>query len=154
VHGAALGGGTGLAAACDVALAAESATFGFTEVRLGIVPAVISPYAIDKLGAARARALFVQGITFGGREAERLGLVFRCHADAELLAGAEAVLAAIRRCGPLAVRAAKELLREVMGLDPESAQERTVDTIAGIRATAEAREGLSAFLDKRPPTWT
>lgn len=153
VHGAALGGGTGLTAVADVAIAEESATFGFTEVRLGIIPAAISPFVIEKLGPARARALFLLGSRFDGREAERLGLVHRACEQGRLAAHVERTAAEILRGGPQALTAAKQLTHELAGRHIDEVLALTAERIASIRGTEEASEGLSAFLDKRSPSW-
>jgi methylglutaconyl-CoA hydratase len=153
VHGHALGGGTGLTAAVDVALAAEDATFGLTEVKLGIVPAVISPFVLQKIGAGRARTLFLTGERFDGREAERIGLVHRAVPAAELDVAVARVVAELLASGPAAVASAKDLIRTVAPLDLAAAPAVTSRWIAALRATPEAREGMAAFLEKRRPGW-
>lgn len=154
VQGAALAGATGLVACCDVAVAAEDALFGTTEARLGIVPATIGPYVLRAIGARAARRFFLTGERFGAAEALRLGLVHEVVPGAELDDAVARVTAALRACGPLAVRAAKTLVRDIAGRQVDDALLReTADLIAALRATPEAREGLSAFLDKRKPGW-
>jgi methylglutaconyl-CoA hydratase len=153
VHGAALGGGTGLVAACDLAIAGKSAVFGFTEVRLGILPAVIAPYVIEKLGSARARALFLLGSVFDAEEAQRVGLVFRACEDQELADQTEAYLRELLEGGPAALAAAKQLTHTLAARRLADDLEQTADWIARIRGTAEGKEGLQAFLDKRRPSW-
>lgn len=154
VHGAAVGGGMGLVAACDIALATPRARFGLSEVKLGLIPAVISPHVIEKIGVGRARALFVTGERFDAAYAERIGLVTRVvEDDAALDAAVEQVLAEVRTSGPDAVRAAKELVRVVPTLPADQVDGWTAEQIAQRRATPEAREGMSAFLEKRPPAW-
>jgi methylglutaconyl-CoA hydratase len=154
IHGHALGGGTGITAAVDVALCTEDCQFGLTEVKLGIVPAVISPFVLQKIGAGRARTLFLTGERFDGREAQRIGLVHRAFADeAQLDAAVSNVVAELRGSGPLAVGSAKELIRAVSGLSLEEAIPITSKWIAGLRATPEARAGMAAFLGKRKPDW-
>jgi methylglutaconyl-CoA hydratase len=153
VHGAALGGGTGLVAAADIAIASGDAVFGFTEVRLGIIPAVISPFAIEKLGSAAARALFLLGRRFNGTEAERLGLVFRSVPPEDLDAEIENCLTDILRGSPKALEAAKSLSHSLNPLPPLREIPRCAEAIAKIRGTAEAQEGLSAFLERRRPSW-
>jgi methylglutaconyl-CoA hydratase len=148
VHGAALGGGVGLIAACDLALAAEGTTFGFTEVRLGILPAVISPFVVRKIGMGHARALFVTGRRFTATEAFSFGLIQRAvHADALDAAITETATDALQ-AAPDAVARVKRLLR---GLTDGSAD--TAAAIAEARASDQGREGLSAFLEKRRPGW-
>ncbi|HMQ22196.1 MAG TPA: enoyl-CoA hydratase-related protein [Planctomycetota bacterium] len=156
VHGAALGGGTGLTAAADIAIAAESTVFGFTEVRLGILPAVISPYVIEKVGLAKAKALFLLGSRFDAREAERIGLVFKAVPDASLDAEIEKALGELMKGGPKALAGVKDLLASVgaRAVADEAVVATTTRAIASIRGSSEAREGLAAFLDKRAPAWT
>jgi methylglutaconyl-CoA hydratase len=154
IHGAALGGGSGLTCAVDVAVATADTKFGFTEARLGIIPAVISPFVVRRIGDARARVLFVTGERFDGREAERIGLVHRAVPAAELDATVEGLIAGILACGPLATQECKALLESIRGKSLEEAIGITAVTIARIRSTSEALEGMSAFLAKRPPAWT
>ncbi len=154
VHGHALGGGAGLVAAVDIALATETCLFGFTEVKLGIVPAVISPFVLQRIGAGRARALFLTGERFDGREAQRVGLVHRAVAEDALDEEVARVVGELLSAGPAAVASAKELIAAVDGLSLEQAIPETSRRIAEIRATAEAREGFAAFLEKRRPGWT
>ncbi|MEZ5967222.1 MAG: enoyl-CoA hydratase-related protein [Planctomycetota bacterium] len=153
VHGHALGGGTGLTAAVDVAVSTEDTVFGLTEVKLGIVPAVISPFVMQKIGAGRARALFLTGQRFDGREAERVGLVHRAVPVDQLDATVDGVVRELMSSGPAAVADAKRLIAEVAGLSLEEAIPVTSRRIAALRATPEAKEGMSAFLEKRKPSW-
>jgi methylglutaconyl-CoA hydratase len=145
VHGFALGGGSGLVACADVAIAAEDATFGFSEVKLGIVPAVISPFVLPKIGAGAARRYFLTGERFDAATALRIGLVQEVAADLD--ATVDATLEQLVSSGPEAVRAAKRLVRE----RPEG--RRTAEIAAGLRAGAEGQEGLRAFLEHRAPSW-
>jgi enoyl-CoA hydratase/carnithine racemase len=145
VQGYALGGGSGLAACTDVVVAAPDATFGFTEVRLGIAPAVISPFVLAKI-AAHARRYFTTGERFGAETALRIGLVDEVADD---VAGAVArIVADVLRSGPAAVRAAKRLV-----LEPLRDGEQLARVAAGLRGGEEGQEGLRAFLEKREPTW-
>lgn len=153
VHGAALGGGTGLVAVCDVVVAAEGTLFGTTEVRLGLVPSVISPYVIRKIGESRAREWFLTGGRFDAHEARRIGLVHVVAADASLVSVADGVIDSLLLGGPEALAEAKKLARTVASLAPRERQALTVQRIAERRASAEGREGVTAFLEKRPPTW-
>ena len=157
VHGAALGGGTGLAAAADVAVAARDASFGFTEAKLGIVPAVISEWVLRRIGSGHARALFPTGERFGADEALRIGLVAEVTADeASLDAAVDRRVAEALTAGPGAVAAAKRLLREReawASLPSAERDRRAAAFIADLRATPEAREGMKAFLEKRKPGW-
>ena len=154
VQGAAIGGGAGLAALTDVAVAARGAVFAFSEVRLGILPAVISPYVVRRLGPVRATALFVSGVRVDADRALALGLVDEVVEPGALDAAVERWVAAIVAGSPAAVREAKRLARDVAGRTPAEARERTVDAIARIRVSAEGQEGLRAFLERRTPRWS
>ena len=145
VQGHALGGGSGLAACCDIAVASPDAVFGFSEVRLGIIPAVISPFVLPRIGQAAARRYFLTGERFDAETALRIGLV---HAIADDIDGAvAAIVEAVLAGGPEAVRAAKLLVRE----QPQGTA--TAEIAAERRASAEGQEGLRAFLEKRRPDW-
>ena len=152
INGHALGGGTGLTAVCDIAIAVEGSLFGFTEVVLGLAPAVISPYVVRKVGRSFARAVFVTGERFDAARAMTAGLVHQV-VSAETLD--EAVEAAVARClkaGPIAVAAAKRL--PDLALQPlDEAAAETVQVIAGLRIGDEGQEGMAAFFDRRPPAW-
>lgn len=154
VHGAAIGGGVGLVAAADIVIAAEGTVFALSEVRLGILPAVISPYVLRAIGPRQARDLFLTGDRFEAREAHRIGLVHAVVPAAELEAAGRKKVASLLAAGPEAVEAAKRLIDRVTGQSPEEAMSLTVRTIAERRASEEAREGLTAFLEKRPPSWS
>jgi methylglutaconyl-CoA hydratase len=145
VQGHALGGGCGLVACCDVVVAAPDAQFAFSEVKLGIVPAVISPFALAKIGSSAARRYFVTGERFSATVALRIGLVHEV--TDELDTAVDAVVVELLAAGPQAARAAKKLARS-----PLSAVE-TAELIAAHRTSAEGQEGLHAFLEKRTPTW-
>lgn len=153
VHGAAIGGGVGLVAAADLVVATEGTKFGFTEVRLGIVPGVISPYAVRRLGPANARRLFLTGEIFDATAAARFGLVDDVVAADGLDAAVDRWVEALRVGGPHAQGAIKTLLEDVVGVPLDEALGRTPAHIARQRATAEAREGFAAFFDKRRPAW-
>jgi len=157
VNGAAYGGGVGLVACCDIAIASDSARFGLTEVKLGLVPAVISPYVIAAIGARHARRLFVTGELFDAAEAARIGLVHQTVPAADLDAAVTRALDALARGGPVAQREAKVLALRIGGTTPQSAQRLDAENaalIARLRVSPEGQEGLGAFLDKRPPLWT
>ncbi len=154
VQGAALGGGTGLVAACDVVVASEGAVFGTTEVRLGIIPAVISPYVIRKIGESHARAWFLTGERVGAAEARRVGLVHHVVAESELGEATHAVIDAILLGGPAAVAEAKRLVRAVGTMAPREASAWAVQRMAERRGSHEGLEGLKSFLEKRPASWT
>lgn len=153
VQGAALGGGTGLLAVCDVVVAAENAIFGTTEVRLGVIPAVISPYLVRRVGESRARAWFVTGERITAEEARHAGLVHRVVPEKELGAAAKSVLDAILLGGPEAVPEAKKLARAVASMPIREATNMAIQRMGERRASAEGREGLAAFLEKRKPSW-
>lgn len=153
VQGAALGGGTGLLAVCDVVVAAENAVFGTTEVRLGVIPAVISPYLVRKVGESCARAWFVTGERVTAEEALRAGLVHRVVPEKDLGAAAKVVLDSILLGGPEAVHEAKRLARTVASMPIREATNWAIQRMGERRASAEGREGLAAFLEKRKPSW-
>jgi methylglutaconyl-CoA hydratase len=153
VQGAALGGGAGLAAVCDMVAAADDALFGFTEVKLGVVPGVISPYVLAKIGRSAARALFLTGARFGAQRAEAIGLVHHVVPAAGLDDEIARIVGELLLAGPEAVAAAKQMIRQVWRLDGEEASDVTADAIATRRASAEGQEGITAFLEKRRPTW-
>jgi len=154
VHGAALGGGMGLCAVSDVVVATAGTTFGFTETRLGILPAVIGPYAIAKIGESHARALFLPGSRFAAGRAHDIGLVHEVVADeAALDQRVDELLEELLAAGPHAVREAKVLIRRLRGQPGAQARALTVVAIARQRTSAEGQEGLAAFLDKRDPSW-
>ncbi len=154
VQGAALGGGMGLCAVSDVVVATADATFGFTETKLGIIPAVISTFVVPKIGESHARALFSTGERFGAERALRIGLVHDLAADeAALDARVEALIDELRSAGPTALRAAKALVREIRSAGPDAAARAMPGHIARQRASAEGQEGLAAFLERRPASW-
>ena len=154
IHGAARGGGVGLVATMDIPVASESASFALTEVRLGLAPAVISPFVIRKIGVPRARELFVTGETFGAREALAYGLVNHVVPDAELDQKVAERVKLVLLGGPLALAACKDLARTVTRLPDDDAVLKTANLIAELRASPEAQEGMRAFLTKQPPAWT
>jgi methylglutaconyl-CoA hydratase len=153
IHGAALGGGAGLVAACDIPVAALGTKFGFTEVRLGIIPAVISPYVIRKIGESAARELFITGERFEAVRALEIGLVRAAVPEGDLDAAVEGRVGELLQAGPRAIAEAKALIREVAWRRVEDVQRYTVERIAELRGSGEGREGLSAFLEKRKPAW-
>ena len=154
VQGGALGGGAGLCAVADLVVAEAGAKFGFTEPRLGILPAVIAPFVVARIGETHARALFPGGRRFDAIRAQRIGLVH------EIVEGEDALDAAVDQAvgdvlasGPTAVRAAKAIVREVRGLGHGSAKWHTARVIARQRVSEEAQEGFRAFVEKRRPAW-
>jgi methylglutaconyl-CoA hydratase len=153
IQGAALGGGAGLAAVCDLVVAADDAQFGFTEVRLGILPAVISPFVVAKIGMSAARALFLAGSRFPAPLAHRLGLVHEVVPAAELDAVVDTVLRDLLQGAPSAQRRAKALLRDIAGRRPADVRWLTSNALADQRVSADGQDGLAAFLDKRSAPW-
>ncbi len=149
VHGAALGGGAGLAAVCDIAIATDDAILGFTEVKLGIIPAVISPFVVAKIGASHARALFLTGERFDAQHAKAIGLVHEVVSANEVDAAVDRRLAEFHSAAPTAVSAAKLLLRRVLDHSYEDSRSITTQAIARQRVSSEGQEGLRAFLERR-----
>lgn len=153
VHGAALGGGAGLAAVCDIVVTAPETIFGFTETKLGIIPAVISPFVLAKIGASAARALFLSGERFDAGRAQRIGLVHEIVPLGDIDARIEALEVEFATSGPGAIAAAKRLIAQVAETSYADSKRVTARAIAMQRTTAEAGEGLRAFLERRPPAW-
>jgi methylglutaconyl-CoA hydratase len=153
INGAAIGGGAGLVSCCDIAVAAERARFAFSEVRLGVVPAVISPFVLRKIGAGQARRLFLTGERFTAAEALRIGLVHYVVPDEELDNVVAGQVALLLDGAPEAQAAAKEIIRTVERLPADEQRRYSAEKLAGRRASMEGREGMSAFLQKRKPTW-
>jgi methylglutaconyl-CoA hydratase len=153
VRGAAIGGGAGLVAAADVAVAEEGTRFAFSEVRLGIAPATIAPFVARKVGLSRARALFLTGERFEAQEAREIGLVHEVAAEGDLDAAVENVVSRLLQGGPAAQAAIKALLRQVEATEPMEALGLMTNLIAELRTGEEGQEGLGAFLEKREPRW-
>lgn len=153
VQGAAMGGGAGLVAVADIAVASTEAVFAFTEVRLGILPAIVSPYVVRKIGFAHATALFTTGIRFDPRRAYEIGMVEAVVDPAKLDGKIDFYLDAIVAGGPHAVNAVKRLVRDVAERPVAGVREMTVERIAGIRVSDEGQEGMRAFLERRKPKW-
>ena len=153
IQGAALGGGAGLAAVCDIVVAEDAALFGFTETKLGILPAVISPFALAKIGQAAARELFLTGARFSAGRAKEIGLVHDVVAAADLDVAVNRYVQELLSAGPEAVAAAKALIPTVWGRPIADATPITAAAIAARRVSPEGQEGLRAFLEKRKPEW-
>ncbi len=153
VQGAALGGGSGLTAVCDVVVATEDAVFGFTEVVLGILPGMISPYVVSKIGLGYARELCLSGVRFSAAKAREVGLVHEVVSADRLDLTVEKHVQQFRKAAPSAIAATKKLLREIAGRNPSDVMSLTVDAIAKQRVSPEGQEGLRAFLDKRTASW-
>jgi methylglutaconyl-CoA hydratase len=154
VHGVALGGGAGLAAVCDIVIAADDTIFGFTEVKLGIIPAVISPFVLRKIGVSAARALFLTGERFDAQRAQDIGLVHELVPAGDLDAAVDRTLAELFSAGPRAVAAIKRLIAQVNAATYEESRDLTANAIATQRTTPEAQEGLRAFLERRKADFT
>jgi methylglutaconyl-CoA hydratase len=153
VHGAALAGGVGLACVCDVVVAADDAVFGFTEVKLGIVPSVISPYALARIGRSAACELFLTGARFGAARAKEIGLVNAVVPASNLDETVAGYVEEFLTAGPQAVRVAKRLIRDVWGRPPAEAAALTAGVLADRRVSGEGQEGMRAFLEKRRASW-
>jgi len=153
IQGVALGGGAGLAAVCDIVVASDDALFGFTEVKLGIIPAVISPFALAKIGQSAARELFLTGARFPASRAKEIGLVQAVVPASELDAAVGHYIQEILSAGPEAVAAAKALIPHVWELTVDEAMQITARAIATRRVSPEGQDGLRAFLEKRKPSW-
>jgi methylglutaconyl-CoA hydratase len=154
IHGAALGGGAGLAAVCDIVVASETAQFGFTEAKLGILPAVISPFAVAKIGTSAARELFLTGARFGATRAREIGLAHTVCPEGDLDARIDGYVRELLSSAPGAVSAAKALIVQVAGRTAPDVADLTAETIARHRVSGEGQDGMRAFLDKRPAPWT
>jgi methylglutaconyl-CoA hydratase len=153
VQGAAMGGGAGLVAVADVAVAEEEARFAFSEVRLGIAPATISPFVVRKVGTSHARSLFVTGERFGAERAREIGLVHEVAPQARLDTAVDEKVGEILQGGPVAQATIKALLRRLETTEPMEAPGLTTRVISELRAGEEGQEGLAAFLEKREPGW-
>lgn len=155
VHGAAFGGGVGLVACCDIAIGTPEAKFGLTESRLGLLPAVISPFVIAAIGARQARRYFATAETFDAAEALRIGLLHQVVDTGDLDAAVQRQVDLLAKAAPLATAQAKSLVRRVAAGGAIAAMDAAnAELIARLRASAEGQEGLTAFLDKRRPAWS
>jgi methylglutaconyl-CoA hydratase len=154
VEGFALGGGVGLVSVCDYVIARSDAQFSLAEVRVGLIPACIGPFVLRKIGESQCRALFLSSERFAAERARRIGLVHEVVGDGESLEAAVGrVTAGILAASPQAVGVAKDFIRKLTTASPRQQGKLAVKTLADIRVTKEAQEGLRAFLDKRPPRW-
>jgi methylglutaconyl-CoA hydratase len=154
VHGAALGGGSGLCAISDIVLSTPDALFGFTETKLGIIPAVISPFVIAKIGVSHARALFLTGERFDAVRAQTIGLIHEIVPEDAIDARVDAIVAHFKTAGPRAVAAAKRIIEDVREVGYDDSRALTARAIAKQRTSPEGQEGLRAFLERRPARWT
>lgn len=153
INGPAIGGGVGLVSCCDIVVAVERATFAFSEARLGIVPAVISPFVLSRIGPSQARELFLTGERFDAQRAREIGLVHHVVAEETLDDAVAGRVEQLLQAAPGAQATVKELIHTVAFRPKESVRDYTTDTIARRRASDEGREGMSAFLEKRQPWW-
>jgi methylglutaconyl-CoA hydratase len=153
VQGPALGGGVGVVAACDIVAAADTAFFALSEVRLGLAPAVISPYVIRRIGPAAAREYFLTGERFSASRAYELGLVNRLAAPGRLDAVVQELIKSLLQCGPVSQAACKHLIRNAPGLKGDELNNYTARVIADLRAGEEGKEGVRAFLERRRASW-
>ena len=151
VHGPAIGGGAGLVACADAAVAADDARFSFSEVRLGLIPALISPYVLRRIGAGHTRTLFTTAATFGAHDALRYGLVHRVVTPEELDASIDDVVDGVLACAPEAIAAVKRLIRDATA---SVALQDLPDRIVAARTSEAGQEGMAAFLEKRAPRWS
>jgi len=155
VQGGAYGGGVGLVAACDMAIAADNAQFCLSEVKLGLIPSVISPYVLAAMGSRAARRYFLTAERFDAAEAHRLGLVHEVAPAADLAAAGDRLIACLLAAGPEALARAKQLIADVAGRPVDAGlKTETARRIAAARASAEGREGIAAFLERRKPSWS
>lgn len=153
INGAAIGGGTGFVSVCDIAVAAESAKFSFSEVKIGVVPACIGPYVIKKIGEGKAREFFISGERLTAADAYRIGLINRYYPDDKLDQELDKLVGTILSSGPNAVKMAKELISNVPLMTPDKFKPYTAEMIAKLRKSDEGQEGMDAFLNKRKPNW-
>jgi methylglutaconyl-CoA hydratase len=154
VNGAAIAGGCGIATLCDFTLAVPEAKFGYTEVRIGFIPAIVSVFLVRQIGEKRARDLLLTGRIFDAEEARRLGLVNEIMGADQLMPWAKALAASLIESSPTSIARTKMLLREFSDADVDREIERAVVENAAIRSTVDFREGVSSFLEKRKPKWT
>jgi len=153
VNGTAIGGGTGFLSACDIVMAADSARFGLSEVKLGLVPAAISPYVVRRIGEARAREYFLTGERISAARAREIGLVNEVVPADRLEEAVSRTVDRLLTSGPSAIARCKELLLRVPGMPLSEAGEYTARLIADLRVSVEGQEGMAAFLEKRRPRW-
>jgi len=153
VHGAALGGGVGLVAVSDIVVAADTAVFAFSEAKLGIIPAVISPYVLAKIGHAAARELFLTASRFSAARAQSIGLVHKVVPETSLDETIDGYLRDLQTSSPSAIAAAKQLIREISHQRPDEVIALTTGRIAEQRTSPDGQEGMRAFLEKRKPRW-
>ena len=154
VNGAAIGGGNGFLSACDISIASEDAIFGLSEVKIGLVPAAISPYVVRRIGEGRAREYFLTGKRISAKRALAIGLVNEVVPHKELEKTVNEITSLLLSSGPEAIAACKELIRKVPEMNFDEVKEYTARMIANLRISEEGQEGMSSFLEKRKPKWT
>lgn len=154
VNGTAIGGGTGFLSACDIAVASEEARFGLSEVKIGLVPAAISPYVIRRIGECKAREYFLTGKRISARKAFEIGLINEVVSQKKLKEKEEEITKLLLSSGPEAIAACKDLIGKVPGMSFEEVKTFTARMIANLRISKEGQEGMAAFLEKRKPKWT
>lgn len=153
IHGAAIAGATGLVACCDIAIASEETQFAFTEVKIGLIPAVISPYVVRKVGYPFARAAFLTAERFDANRAHEVGLVHKVVPLDALDTAVDGVVADLLAGGPQALRQARILVDSIVGKEPDDVADQTIAMIAERRTSEEGQEGIASFLEKRTPRW-
>jgi len=154
IEGAAMGGGFGIVCVADIAIASTEAKMGLPEVRLGIVPALISPYVIERVGLTRARELMLTGRRFDGYVAQQYGIVHEAVVPEELDARVQVILEEIKQCSPHALAACKQLIFTVKDTPAEATVDYRADILTELRGSDDGQEGMTAFIEKRPPKWT
>jgi methylglutaconyl-CoA hydratase len=153
INGAAIGGGVGFVAVCDIAIAAESAKFSFSEVKIGLVPACIGPYVVKKIGEGKAREFFITGERITAEKAFHIGLINKYMPDEQLAEAVNDLLTMIKSSGPAAVAVAKRLVSSVPNMTEKEYKPFTAEMIARLRISDEGQEGMNAFLQKQKPKW-
>lgn len=154
IHGGAYGGGVGLVAVCDHVICDDKTVFSLSEVKLGLIPACIGPFVLDKVGSSQARSLFISGERFSAAKAKDIGLVHEVVSRVdELDVRKQSMIKTFQSCGPHAIQTAKKFLREIKFLEFQQANRLAAKTLADLRVGPEAQEGIRAFLEKRTPRW-
>lgn len=153
INGAAIGGGVGFVAVCDIAIAADSAVFSFSEVKIGLVPACVGPYVVKKIGEGKAREFFITGERMKAEKAHRIGLISNYVGDDKLDETVDKLISMIKSSGPEAVSVAKRLVSSVPNMSEDEYKPFTAEMIARLRISDEGQEGMNAFLEKRKPKW-
>lgn len=153
INGPTIGGGNGLHAACDIAIASDQAIFSLSEVKIGLIPAVISPYVIRRIGESQARHYFLTGERIKADKAQEIGLIHQCVPASQLDEAVGKIVKLLLSSGPVAIARSKELIQKVTKMSLDEAKEYTARVIAELRISPEGQEGMAAFLEKRKPRW-